>query len=210
MCLIKPSLTNFKEEPMEHEKWITSDTHLFHENMLKFKDYNGMRIRPFSSLKEMHQTIIKNWNSVVGVNDYVYHLGDVTFKIGREFNELMHSLNGKKRLIVGNHDGRFLKEVGFTKHFEKIELWHGYHDKDDGKCSFTMSHIPILLSQLRDGDFNVHGHMHQNEMKDPHYLNKCVELTNFTPVHFDTIFEEIRAVRKDLENIDKINRNLNK
>jgi calcineurin-like phosphoesterase family protein len=170
---------------MMHDKWFISDTHFFHTNILKFTDGNGQRLRPFNSLDEMHETMIEKWNSVVKDNDYVYHLGDVTFQYHRPFNTLMHRLKGHKRLIVGNHDK--LKQPGLLIHFDKVELWKGF--KEHG---FTCSHIPLLLQSLRDGHFNVHGHMHSNEMDDPHYITVCVEKRNYTPVSLDTILKEIK------------------
>ncbi len=170
-----------------HEKWFISDTHFFHENILKFKSKDGHPIRPFDTLHDMHSTIVDKWNASVGVNDYVYHLGDVTFRYHREFRELFHSLNGQKRLIVGNHDK--LKRPELYNAFDKIMLWHGF--KEHG---FTAIHIPLALSQLRDGKFCVHGHTHGNKLDDPHYINVCVETRDYAPVHLDTILKEIKEV----------------
>lgn len=69
-----------------HDKWFISDTHFFHTNILKFTDKDKKRIRPFNSLDEMHEHMIKQWNYVVKDNDYVYHLGDVTFQYHKGFN----------------------------------------------------------------------------------------------------------------------------
>jgi calcineurin-like phosphoesterase family protein len=174
---------------MAHEKFVISDTHFFHANILKFTRKDGTRIRPFSSLDEMHSTIIKNWNSVIQPNDYVYHLGDVTFRYDRPFSELMHQLNGRKRLILGNHDR--IKGTNLMDFFEKVDLWKGFSEGN-----FTMSHMPLRLDGLRDGAYNVHGHTHQNHLHDVHYINVCVEPCNYSPVPFDTILEEIKEAEK--------------
>ncbi len=170
---------------MIHEKWFISDHHFFHTNMLKFVDDKGHRIRPFNSLEEQHEMMVERWNSVVKDNDYVYHLGDVTFQYHRPFQELMYRLKGDKRLIVGNHDK--LKQEGLMKHFSKVMLWHGFKEGN-----FTAVHIPLMLSSLRDGKFCVHGHTHQHCLEDPHYINVSVEVRDYTPVHIDTILKEIK------------------
>lgn len=170
---------------MIHDKWFISDTHFFHANILKFTNDAGDRIRPFASLEEMHETIIENWNSVVKHNDYVYHLGDVTFQYHRGFNELMSRLNGRKRLILGNHDK--IKGTNLMDWFEKVDLWKGF--KEHG---FTASHIPLLLDSLRDGTHNVHGHVHQRTKEDKRYINVSCEDVNYTPVNIEEIAEIIK------------------
>ena len=45
--------------------FVTSDTHLCHENIIKFTDSSGNRIRPFNNIWEMNETILQHWNSVV-------------------------------------------------------------------------------------------------------------------------------------------------
>jgi len=174
---------------MIHDKWFIGCTHFFHANMLKFKDDDGNPVRPFKSLEEMHETMIENWNGVVKDEDYVYHLGDVTFRYDGAFNQLMRRLKGKKRLIVGNHDK--LWNPALQANFEKVFFWHGFREGN-----FTATHMPQLLDALRDGAFNVHAHVHKRSRKDPHYINTCVEVRNYTPVNYDTILEEIEKCQK--------------
>ena len=51
-------------------KYYISDLHIGHKNCIIFDN------RPFSTLEEMHDTIVENWNSVVKKDDEVYILGD--------------------------------------------------------------------------------------------------------------------------------------
>lgn len=174
---------------MIHEKFFISDTHFFHSNIIKFtySKEDTRRIRPFSSIEEMHEHMIERWNSVVKDNDYVYHLGDVTFRYDGAFNNLMHRLKGKKRLIIGNHDK--IWNPGLICNFEKADLWKGFKEGN-----FTASHMPLPLKGLRDGAFNVHGHTHHNFEEDVHYISVCVEVRHYTPVHLDTILHEIKKI----------------
>lgn len=170
---------------MSHDKWFISDTHFFHTNILKFVGDDNKRIRPFDSLEEMHEYMIEKWNKVVKDGDYVYHLGDVTFQYHGAFNNLMSRLKGKKRLIVGNHDK--IWNPALINNFEKVDLWHGFKE-----WNFTASHIPLMLTSLRDGAYNVHGHVHQNSLKNPNYINVSVEVRDYTPVNIDEIAAEIQ------------------
>ena len=78
--------------------FIISDTHFGHENIIKYCN------RPFSSVEEMDEKMIKNWNETVSNNDVVLHLGD--FGLGKKeyIASIVKRLNGKKILIMGNHD----------------------------------------------------------------------------------------------------------
>lgn len=172
--------------------FFISDTHFFHDNTwLKFKRADGTPLRNFSATWEMNEYMIEKWNSVVKQGDKVNHLGDVTFRYDRPFKELMSRLNGHKRLLLGNHDK--IKGTCLLDYFEKVDLWKGFKLKGDlKKYSFTCSHIPLILSSLRDGKFNVHGHTHASCLEDKHYINVSVEVRDYTPVHLDQIIEEIK------------------
>src|SRR5437762_1961140 len=78
--------------------WFISDTHFGHKNILEYEKES----RPFTSIEEMHEAIIERWNSNIKPSDIVYHLGDFCF--GKKHLEIAQSLNGKKRLVMGNHD----------------------------------------------------------------------------------------------------------
>lgn len=169
--------------------WFISDTHFFHDNIIR---YCG---RPFANSDLMNECIIDNWNATVKPGDKVYHLGDVALGISSaghdnyDLHRLLRSLNGRKRLIVGNHDN--LKSDVLQNNFDKIELWNGFHSQG---VAFTCSHIPLPLEHLRDGDVCVHGHIHNHEIANPHYVNVCVEHTGYTPIHMDVLVERIKKL----------------
>lgn len=180
------------------DKWFMSDPHMCHENILRFKDSSGNLIRgsKFSSVEEMNETIIENWNKLVKPQDKAYILGDVFVGV-KEASvavELISRLNGHLALYLGNHD--HIDQPAYRK-FRYIELWSGgkFH-----KGNFVCSHIPLRPDQMRNGEYNVHGHIHQNlvldkERKvDKHYVNVCVEHTDYSPVHYDEILQRIKAV----------------
>lgn len=165
--------------------FFTSDHHFDHANFLNFKDDNGNKIRPFETVEEMNETMIERWNSVIKVQDKVWHLGDVTFK-PNQFARIASRLHGHKRLLVGNHDDP--KNYELTRWFEKVQLWRIFKDEN-----FVCTHIPIRIDQFRGKvQFNVHGHIHQNVIDDPQYVNICVEQTNYTPLSMDELKERLK------------------
>jgi calcineurin-like phosphoesterase family protein len=84
--------------------FFTSDTHFGHHNIIK---YCG---RPFKDANDMNESFIRNWNSVVGVDDDVYHLGDVSFMSKQQTINIIKKLNGRIYLVSGNHDRNYRKE----------------------------------------------------------------------------------------------------
>ena len=160
--------------------WFTSDTHFFHKNIIH---YCG---RPFSSVEEMNEVLVENWNKVVKPGDVVYHLGDVAmgYKSG-ELEALWPRLNGSKRLIVGNHDEiPYLSKGGF---FKKVKMWRVWNDKP-----LLFTHVPVHESSIHErildvGGVNVHGHTHNNGSPEGPYKCVCVELTNYTPVNLEEL-----------------------
>lgn len=164
---------------MPHNIFFISDTHFDHTNILKFTGSDGELIRPgFRDTNHMNEVMIENWNSVVKPGDKVYHLGDFCMGSATIVGRLMPRLNGRKRLVVGNHDQ--IKEL--CPFFEKVQLWRIFKE-----YNFVCTHIPLLRGQMRKVEYNVHGHIHQNLMQDSMYINVCVEHTNYTPVALEDI-----------------------
>ena len=166
--------------------WFISDTHFNHENLaIRFKKEDGSPARPFSSVEEMNELMIQNWNALVKEQDHVWHLGDVIMGPKQECGKVLSRLKGKKRMLLGNHDQ--IKGSNLITYFQKVELWRLFKEHD-----FVCTHLPLRRDQFRKVNFNVHGHIHHNKIDDPAYINVCVEHTKYAPVHMD----EIKAIIK--------------
>jgi|TARA_Y100000296_G_C5092660_1_gene215690 calcineurin-like phosphoesterase family protein len=161
------------------EVFVISDTHYDHANILKFK-HNDFPLRPYTSLTEMHVDMIDKWNSVVNPGDKVYHLGDVAFS--KKGLALLGMLNGKKRLVRGNHD--LFKVRAYLEYFSEI---YGVRHINGA----WLTHIPKHLDcvQAERVKVNIHGHLHANKINHPKYFNASVECIDYTPVSLDTIME---------------------
>lgn len=159
--------------------WVISDTHFSHGNSI-FKWDNGRK--EFSSIEEMDELMVQNWNSVVKPGDLVYHLGDVYFGSLERYRDVIHPrLNGSKRLLVGNHDD--IKQIASANLFQKIMMWRMFPE-----FGILMTHVPVHESTLEFKDLiNVHGHVHNNSLDDPRYVNMSVEVINYTPVNIEEL-----------------------
>jgi len=191
-------------------RFVISDTHFGHTNSWeKFKLPSGDPLRPFTSTEEMDETMVERWNAVVSPQDTVYHLGDVV--INRKSLHHVKRLNGKKRLVRGNHD--IFKDADYREAgFDSLYGVRVFVDQ------FILSHIPLhpdcVTERFR---VNVHGHLHANEVTrdvivrpdsrfdtehefyrlqskiDPRYLCVSVEHTDYRPLSFDEIEARIKA-----------------
>lgn len=161
------------------EEFVVGDTHFGQQNILTFTDYSGNLIRPFKSLEEMHEYIINGWNSVVGPNDLVIHVGDVAFS-GQAYDKIMPQLHGVKYLVRGNHDT--FSEGRYRRHFKRV-LGAYVRDK------YIFTHVPIHPDCVARFKGNVHGHLHSNLISDNRYFNACLEVNDFKPVSFTHIKE---------------------
>ena len=85
--------------------YFIADLHLGHKNCIFFDS------RPFKTMEEHDETIIKNWNNTVGIDDDVYLLGDISWYNTTKTTEIFNNLNGNIHLIKGNHDDRLSNSV---------------------------------------------------------------------------------------------------
>lgn len=161
--------------------FITSDTHFSHELMVK--------LRGFTSAKEMDDCMVERWNTVVKPQDHVYHLGDVAMR--KEHLVIVRRLNGHKRLVMGNHD-IFEAKYYFNAGFQKIMALRVLNN-------WIFSHVPIHPNSLGRFKGNIHGHTHNDLVKiggkdsstDLRYRNACVERRLFTPVSLEIITKDL-------------------
>jgi calcineurin-like phosphoesterase family protein len=158
----------------DRDIFVIGDTHLGHENILKFKSGDSYLRGRFDSIKEHDDCICDNWNSTVRDQDIVYLLGDVGFG---DFSAVRR-LRGRKRLILGNHDSPshpLLVEV-FGK---RMGVWRMFPEY---RCVLT--HIPIHLGDTTCGkyDYNIHGHIHDNPSPTEKHICVSCEQVDYTPV----------------------------
>lgn len=178
--------------------FLISDTHFQHTNSWKtFKLEDGATpLRPFTSTEEMDEKMIDNWNTVVCPRDKIYHLGDIAMCNNTKLREIFRRLNGEKILIRGNHDTGPL-----SLYQELFKDVRGSHSLDN----LILTHIPVHGASLYRWRGNIHGHLHNNSVKLPGFVNKdgvvmynvsiddpryecvSVERINYTPIPFETI-----------------------
>lgn len=144
--------------------FIISDLHFSHRNMaIK---------RGFADEVEHDEFIIKEWNNVVNKKDVVYILGDITMEKTSPYY-LLDRLNGLKKVVLGNHDmPQHIPEL--LKYVNSVCGVFKYKN-------FMLSHVPIHHFEIGRFRKNIHGHVHENTLKDERYVNVCCEVLNYKP-----------------------------
>lgn len=161
--------------------YFTADLHLGHANVIRFCN------RPFTDVEEMDEALIANWNATVTGKDDVYILGDLFYRNSVPADETLHRLRGRKHLILGNHDKRWINTVDLPRYFADVTNLLTY--KRDG-VKYTLCHYPMLSWEGRGrGGYMIHGHIHNNkpEIDNDYLLNAGVEVNGYAPVPFDEL-----------------------
>ena len=153
--------------------------------------------RPYKDEEDMREGLIERHNSVVKPNDEVYMLGDVTFENRAKAEETISRLNGKKNLIVGDHDTQTLK----CKHlFESI---HYILELKINKKSIVMCHWPFRFwPKSHWNSWHLFGHVHGNYDGKDKSWDVGVDNNNYRPISFDEV-KEIMDGRPDNKNLIK-------
>lgn len=140
--------------------YFTSDTHFNHENIIKYCK------RPFSSIDEHDEALIKNWNDVVPEDGIVFHLGDVGFGDPGRINEILKQLNGKIYLVIGNHDWKRI----VNDHKWRFEDMTQQINMKIGKRHIILNHYPMLAFggawRGEDATYQLFGHVHTSPYTD--------------------------------------------
>lgn len=177
--------------------FFTSDQHHGHKNIIKYCN------RPFNSLEEMSEELIKRWNEVVPEDGIVFNMGDFIFGGNPKWREIVSHLNGKQYFIYGNHDYGVSTNV-----LDSLFEWHGKSAKIMiGHNKIYLSHFPYLCF---DGAYNgekatwqLYGHCHSKEGSyglDSQRLINCfptqydvgVDNNNYYPISFEEVKEKIK------------------
>lgn len=150
--------------------------------------------RPFASVDEMDEAMIRLWNETVTDEDTVYVVGDVGYNGGYVPGDTLGRLQGRKHLIRGNHDTGFENAPKLFDYFETVT---DFNEIDDGETHILLCHYPILY---RKRGYMIHGHLHQARGPEydilrqmPRMLNAGVDVNFYRPVTLAQLVENNRA-----------------
>jgi calcineurin-like phosphoesterase family protein len=154
--------------------WFTADTHFGHARIIVHAR------RPFASVTDMDEAMVARWNERVTPGDIIYHLGDFALA---SHSRYLPRLNGRKRLIIGNHD--------HIDRLRNVSGWDEIHDL----LLITLEDTPIVLchyglrvwNRSHHGALHLYGHSHGNLPGDSQSLDVGVDCWDFRPVSLGEI-----------------------
>ena len=148
----------------------------------------------------MNRVLIENWNSVVGSDDLVFHLGDFSVGGAAEWTSLLNILNGEIFLILGNHDMNNVDQ-GFMRRFKRVSMQMLI---SIGKQRIYLNHYPFLCyGGAYRNTWQLFGHVHTNQQSTgldsprlkqlfPTQYDVGVDNNNYYPVSFGKVSEIIQ------------------
>lgn len=173
-----------------------SDTHFGHKNVIKFCG------RPYNSIEEMEERLIKNWNKKVTNLDTVYVLGDMFYGKADAYS-ILNKLKGKKVLVRGNHE-QWLEDNEYLK--DRFEEVIDYKVINDNNIKVVLFHFPILnWDHKHYSSIHIHGHIHNNYRKDTEILlednryNASVDVNNYEPCTLEELTENKKKLKELLQ-----------
>lgn len=150
--------------------YFTSDTHIGDRRLALRKD---LITYPFKSMFQRDNLIRKNFNSVIGENDTLYILGDFASNCSVEYaKKMLRQFNGKKILIVGNHDAPYLVDKEFRDMFATIE------DNLEICCKGVKLYLSHEFDENWTAGETIHLYGHYHYGKNPEMWASSASLKN--------------------------------
>ena len=131
--------------------YYIADTHFGDERVMRLAQ------RPFISVSQMNEFLCAKWNEKVGGDDSVYIVGDFAFDDAAA-QKIFPLLNGRKHLILGNHDKLSSESLNM---FESVNQIVTVFDEGRSVC---LCHYPLLSYENSVyGGYHIFGHIHNNQ-----------------------------------------------
>lgn len=168
--------------------FFTADTHFGHRLMALHRGHapsaDSRDDVALEHVRTHDEDIVASWNSVVSAGDVVWHLGDLTLKHTTEIADILRRLNGRIRLVLGNHDRAHphFRERAVSAQQELLGNGIEYvctaarvtiPGGNSGRIPVMLSHFPYRSDHSEDRRFSawqldasddwlLHGHTHSH------------------------------------------------
>ena len=155
--------------------YLIADTHFGDDAIRRYEN------RPFETVQEMDEALIRNWNQTVSEEDMVYHVGD--FSVAGREKEYLERLQGHVILVKGNHDtlrASDYRSMGFEECYDLPVILEQF---------WILSHEPLYVNENMPYA-NLFGHVHGSPLYrtySKHHYCVSVERTGYSPISLEEI-----------------------
>ena len=169
------------------EFYITSDTWFGRPQIIDIA-----KRHQFSTIEDMNNQLVKNWNKVVKSDDLVFHLGNFAWD-PHTARSILKKLKGKIFFLIGNSDDALLE---VAEEFSNIEILDP-QIIELSQFDSILCHYPLdVWNGKSSGTIHFHGHTvfsHKTDLRASNRVNVCTDFWNYSPIKFSTIKEFVNG-----------------
>lgn len=189
--------------------WFTADLHLGHRSIIDFCK------RPFRSVGEMDNILIRNWNTVVKEGDLIYVLGDLTLRGFSDTTTYCRKLNGEIHIVPGSHDKKWLRHMekddvplyskeGIVTILPPLHTTYITNYRHDKKLVIVLCHYALRVwDKSHFNSWQLYGHSHGRLRPIGKQYDIGTDHNGFFPIHLDELY---KIMKRKPDNLNYVGR----
>jgi len=165
--------------------WFSADLwlHLMHPKIISICN------RPIT-IEQHDEWLINRINSKVSKKDDFYILGDVSMANKIETEKLLNKINGRKHLILGNHDEN-IKNSGIFESISQIRNFN-FNSELYKNVHIVLCHYPIASWDRKVfGSYHIFGHCHGRFENNGLSFDIGVDANNYYPLSLEEVMDKM-------------------
>lgn len=170
--------------------WFSADLHLLH---YKITNICNRPIIP----EEHDEWLINRINSVVDKKDEFFILGDVSMGSRTKTDALLDKINGRKHLILGNHDNN----IHNSTRFESISQIKNFNFSSESypNIHLVLCHYPIASWERKvHGAGHLFGHTHARFQNTGLSFDIGVDANDYYPLNLEQVMNKMTKISLNL------------
>jgi calcineurin-like phosphoesterase family protein len=175
---------------MERKIFVTGNMQLGRPSAI------GKWKRPFDNVDQMTKTLIDNWNSTVGINDDVYHIGNFAWDPKTAYDSLL-ALKGKNIYFIYGENDNALQDLNRRGNLQ--ERFHICTDLyEQAEIGAILSFWPLTEWYKKNkGYYNITGYPTRKHKTNPKQkrINCSTDQCNFKPQNIHSIIGLIEEIK---------------
>ena len=177
--------------------FFTADTHFGHRSQ-------ALR-RGHDDLDEHDNALIHNWNREVPHDGIVFHLGDFSWKTvkGERLEKIFKRLNGRKYLILGNHDDEKDAKLGWAA--PPVQRMLVQIGSGENQLTLCLDHYGgRVWYNSHNGVIQLYGHSHGDLPATTGACDVGVDSWMLQPIVLDDVKATLKAAKITMREVQDL------